>query len=40
MGLIIVLVIVVMVVLYGVAVYNKLIRFRTLVDEAWSGINV
>ena len=40
MGLIIVLVIVVMVVLYGVAVYNKLIKFRTLVDEAWSGINV
>ncbi len=40
MGLIIVLVIIVLVVLYGVAVYNKLIRFRTLVDEAWSGINV
>ena len=40
MGLIIVLVIIVMVVLYGVGVYNKLIRFRTLVDEAWSGINV
>jgi LemA protein len=26
--------------LYGVAVYNKLVKFRTLVDEAWSGINV
>lgn len=40
MGLIIVLVIVAIVVLYGVSVYNKLVRFRTLVDEAWSGINV
>ena len=40
MGLIIVLVIVAIVVLYGVGVYNKLVRFRTLVDEAWSGINV
>lgn len=40
MGLIIVLVIVAFVVLYGVSVYNKLVRFRTLVDEAWSGINV
>lgn len=40
MGLIIVLAIIAFVVLYGVAVYNKLIKFRTLVDEAWSGINV
>ena len=40
MGLIIVLAIVAIVVLYGVSVYNKLVRFRTLVDEAWSGINV
>ena len=40
MGLIIVLVIVAIVVLYGVGVYNKLVRFRTLVEEAWSGINV
>ena len=40
MGLIIVLIIIVLAVLYGVGVYNKLIRFRTLVDEAWSGINV
>ena len=40
MVLIIVLGIVVIIVLYGVAVYNKLVRFRTLVEEAWSGINV
>ena len=40
MGLIIGLAIVAIVVLYGVVVYNKLVRFRTLVDEAWSGINV
>ena len=40
MVLIIVLVIVAIVVFYGVSVYNKLVRFRTLVDEAWSGINV
>ena len=40
MGLIIVLAIVAIVVFYGIAVYNKLVRFRTLVDEAWSGINV
>lgn len=40
MVLIIVLGIVAIIVLYGVAVYNKLVRFRTLVDEAWSGINV
>ena len=40
MGLIIVLAIIAIVVLYGVLVYNKLIKFRTFVDEAWSGINV
>ena len=41
MGLIIALVIIIaIVVLYGVTVYNKLVRFRTLVEEAWSGINV
>ena len=40
MGLIIVLAIIGLVVLYGVTVYNKLVRFRTLVEEAWSGINV
>ena len=40
MGLIIVIVVIGLVVLYGVTVYNKLVRFRTLVEEAWSGINV
>ena len=40
MGLFIVLAIIAFVVLYGVFVYNKLVRFRTLVEEAWSGINV
>ena len=40
MILIIVLAIIAIVVLYGVLAYNKLIRFRTFVDEAWSGINV
>lgn len=40
MGLIIVLVIIAIVVFYGIAVYNKLVRFKTLVEEAWSGINV
>lgn len=40
MGMIIVIAIIAIVLLYGVSVYNKLIRFRTLVDEAWSGINV
>ena len=40
MVLLIVLAIIALVLLYGVVVYNKLVRFRTLVDEAWSGINV
>ena len=40
MGLIIVLIIIALVVLYGVGVYNKLVKFKTLVEEAWSGINV
>ena len=40
MVLIIVLAIIAIVVLYGVLAYNKLIRFKTFVDEAWSGINV
>lgn len=25
---------------YGVSIYNKLVRLRTMVQEAWSGINV
>ena len=36
MVLFIVLAIVAIVVFYGIAVYNKLVRFRTLVDEAWN----
>lgn len=40
MGVIILFAIIAFVVLYGVFVYNKLVRFRTLVEEAWSGINV
>ena len=40
MVLIILLAIIAIVVLYGVLAYNKLIRFKTFVDEAWSGINV
>ncbi|QRX63576.1 LemA family protein [Dysgonomonadaceae bacterium zrk40] len=34
------LLVVVFLLLYAVSVYNKLVRLRTLVDEAWSGINV
>lgn len=30
----------VVVVFYGVSIYNKLVRLRTMVQEAWSGINV
>lgn len=40
MVLIIVLIIIGLVMLYGVGVYNKLVRFKTLVEEAWSGISV
>ena len=25
---------------YGISIYNRLVRLRTLVEEAWSGINV
>ncbi|MCX2679095.1 LemA family protein [Galbibacter sp. EGI 63066] len=27
-------------VFYGIAIYNKLVKLRVLVDEAWSGIDV
>ncbi len=33
-------VIVLLVVFYTIGIYNKLVKFRTLVDEAWSGIDV
>ena len=39
-ALLILLVLVVLFVLYGVSIYNKLVKLRTLVEEAWSGINV
>jgi LemA protein len=31
---------VVLVLLYGVSVYNRLVKLATMVEEAWSGINV
>ena len=36
----ILLVLIVVFLFYGVSIYNKLVRLRTLVDEAWSGISV
>lgn len=39
-ALLILLVLVVLFVLYGVSIYNKLVKLRTMVEEAWSGINV
>ncbi|MET7035544.1 LemA family protein [Elizabethkingia miricola] len=39
-ALIVVIALVVIVLLYGVSVYNKLIKFRNLVQEAWSSIDV
>ena len=38
--LLVLLVVIVFLLLYGVSVYNKLVKLRTMVDEAWSGINV
>lgn len=29
-----------MLLLYGVRIYNQLVRLRTLVEEAWSGISI
>ncbi|MCL1034714.1 LemA family protein [Elizabethkingia anophelis] len=39
-ALIVVIALVVIVLLYGVSVYNKLVKFRNLVHEAWSSIDV
>ena len=39
-ALIVVIALVVIVLLYGVSVYNKLVKFRNLVQEAWSSIDV
>lgn len=38
--LLILLALVVIVLLYGVSIYNRLVKLRTMVEEAWSGINV
>lgn len=38
--LLVIFALVVMVLLYGVSIYNKLVKLRTMVEEAWSGINV
>lgn len=40
MTLLILGVIVLLLVFYAIAIYNKLVKFRTLVEEAWSGIDV
>lgn len=41
MGIILlILALVVIVLLYGVSIYNRLVKLRTMVEEAWSGINV
>jgi LemA protein len=38
--LLILIALIVLMLLYGVSIYNRLVRLRTLVEEAWSGINV
>lgn len=38
--LLVLLILVIIVIMYGVSIYNKLIKLRTMVQEAWSGINV
>lgn len=41
MGIILlILALVVIALLYGVSIYNRLVKLRTMVEEAWSGINV
>lgn len=32
--------IVVLLAVYGISIYNKLVRLKTLVEEAWSGVDV
>ncbi|WP_407534661.1 LemA family protein [Elizabethkingia miricola] len=39
-ALIVVIALVAIVLLYGVSVYNKLVKFRNLVQEAWSSTDV
>jgi len=38
--LLVILALVVIALLWGVSIYNKLVKLRTMVEEAWSGINV
>lgn len=38
--LIVLLVIVLIFAFYGIGVYNKLVKLKTLVEEAWSGIDI
>lgn len=40
MTLLIIGVVVLLLVFYAIGIYNKLVRLNTLVDEAWSGIDV
>lgn len=40
MAFIIVLVVIVLIGLYGIGIYNKLVKFKNQVPEAWSGIDV
>ena len=38
--LLVIIAIAILILIYAVSVYNRLVRLRTHVDEAWSGINV
>lgn len=38
--LLLLVVLVIFFLLYGVSIYNRLVKLRTLVEEAWSGISV
>lgn len=38
--LIILLVLIVIFLFYGISIYNRLVKLRTMVEEAWSGIQV
>lgn len=38
--LIIIIAAIVLFLLYGVSIYNRLVKLKTLVEEAWSGIDV
>ena len=38
--LIVLLALAVIFLFYGISIYNRLVKLRTLVEEAWSGINV